>query len=75
MFPTENEKASDRSGARAMGSSTKIFEFPDGRVFQKSLSVAGHKRGADKKGLPLMVVEGYMDVIGFWVALLLLLRP
>ena len=67
MFPIENRKGQVIAfGARAMGDAQpKYLNSPDGPSFSKKSVVYGwtQARARINKGLPLMVVEGYMDVI------------
>ncbi len=67
MFPIENRKGQVIAfGARAMGDAQpKYLNSPDGPSFSKKSVVYGwtQARARVNKGLPLMIVEGYMDVI------------
>ena len=67
MFPIENRQGQVIAfGARAMGDAQpKYLNSPDGPSFTKGSVVYGwsQARARVRKGLPLVIVEGYMDVI------------
>ena len=67
MFPIENRKGQVIAfGARAMGDAQpKYLNSPEGPSFSKKSVVYGwvQARSRVNKGLPLLIVEGYMDVI------------
>ena len=67
MFPIENRQGKVIAfGARAMGDAQpKYLNSPDGPSFNKGSVVYGwsQARSRVRQGLPLVIVEGYMDVI------------
>lgn len=67
MFPIENRRGSVIAfGARSLGNAApKYLNSGDGPTFSKKLVLYGwvQAREAVRRNLPLVVVEGYMDVV------------
>ena len=72
MFPIENRQGKVIAfGARALGDAQpKYLNSPEGPTFSKKAVLYGWNQARERvrRGLPLLVVEGYMDVIAVTTA-------